>query len=73
MALRDLEPVPLKRWQAERFLDQLAAEPFMCMVVEEGGEVHLYSCGLEPEHLDRIREHLMQVTTEKEADGDGQG
>lgn len=70
--MADLNPTPLKEWQAEKFLDRLAREPFMCVVVEKGGEVHLYSCDLDPEHLTRIRDHLKRIMQEEDTDADNQ-
>lgn len=70
------EPVPPKSEATElsveesaRFLHTLADDPFIALVVTAEGEVQIYGKGLEPEHIERIKQVLTQVmSNEQEAE-----
>ena len=55
--------VSLTANKAAKFLNLLAEEPFVCVVVVEGG-LHLFSKDMDEEQLQRIRDSL--VTIEKD-------
>lgn len=52
------EVASLDRERARKFLKQLAEDPFVAVVVTETGEVQIFSKGIEPDHLDRIKSVL---------------
>ena len=56
--------------RSRKFLRQLAEDPFIAVVVTDG-EVRVFSKGIEPDHLDRIKNVLTQITRE-EADGEAE-
>lgn len=74
MATRDSDerPVSLGLKRTRKFFDQLASDPFMAVVVADDGEVQIFSKGIEPEHLDRIKKVLSDLE-EGDADGEDEG
>jgi hypothetical protein len=46
--------------RSRKFLRTLAKDPFLAVLVDDQGEVTIYSKGLEPEHLDRIKQVLSE-------------
>jgi hypothetical protein len=71
MATRDSEerPVSLSLTRTRRFFDQLASDPFVAIVVADDGEVQIFSKGIEPDHLERIKKVLTDL---REGDEDGE-
>ena len=50
----------LSEAKARRFLNLLAEESFVCLVVTDD-ELHLFSKGMEPAQIDRIKDNLAQI------------
>lgn len=57
--------------RSRKFLRRLAEDPFIAIVVTDG-EVRVFSKDIEPDHLDRIKNVLTDITRE-EADGEAEG
>lgn len=66
--MADTEPISLSERAAGKFLRDLAAEPFLCVVIMDD-EVRFYSKKVDPERLARARESLMEAM----GDDDGNG
>lgn len=60
----DSEAISLDAERTKKFLRTLAEDPFLAVTVEADGEVTIYSCGLEPEHLERIKQALSDIQQE---------
>lgn len=43
-----------------RFLSTLRTDPFLAVLIDSDGEITIYSKGLEPKHLERIRRVLLK-------------
>lgn len=57
--------------RSRKFLRTLAEDPFIAVVVAEDGEVRVFSKGIEPDHLARIKSVLTDLTREEDtADGE---
>lgn len=57
-------PVSLDVRRASKFFRRLADEAFLAIVVDDEGELCIFTKGIEPEHIDRIREVLKEIITE---------
>lgn len=55
------KPVELDLRRANKFLDHLAADPFVCIVVTDEGELHIFSKEMTPEQLERIKDRLTEI------------
>lgn len=51
--------------RSRKFLNLLAEEPFVAVVVTDG-EVRVFSKGIEPDHLERIKQVLRDLNDETE-------
>jgi len=51
--------------KAKRFLRHLKNQPFVTLVVDDDGDVHVYVKGVHPEVVERITELVEQLTEEK--------
>lgn len=54
-------PVSLDVRRATKFFRRLADEAFLAIVVDDEGELQIFTKGIEPEHIDRIREVLKEI------------
>lgn len=54
----------LDQERTKKFLNRLAQDPFIAIVVTEDDEVRIFGKGIEPEHIDRIREVLSEIQRE---------
>lgn len=62
MAQEQNEPVSLDRERTRKFLNALAEDPFLAIVVTEEGQVKIFSStDLEPDHIERIKEVLVEI------------
>ncbi len=61
MATKKDEPVSLDRERTRKFLNTIAEEPFLAIVVTGDDEVRIFAKDLEPEHIDRVREALIEI------------
>jgi hypothetical protein len=52
--------VDLNATQAGKFLELLAEEPFVCVVVVDDG-LHLFSKGMDDEQVAKIKEQLVDI------------
>lgn len=57
-------PVSLDVRRTTKFFRRLADEAFLAIVVDDEGELRIFTKGIEPEHIDRIREVLKEIITE---------
>ena len=56
------EPISLDLERTRKFLNALAEDPFLAIVVTEEGQVKIFSSqDLEPDHVERIREVLVEI------------
>lgn len=65
MAENEREVFSLDSERSRKFLETIAAEPFLTVVVTSN-EVVIYGKDIESDHLDRIKNVLVQLTEEGE-------
>jgi anti-sigma-K factor RskA len=51
----------LEEKRASRFLDALARDPFVCIIVTNDGQVQIVSSQISEEHLLRIKKVLKEI------------
>lgn len=53
--------VSLDLARANKFLDHLAADPFVCIVRTDEGELHIFSKDMPAEQMERIKDRLSKI------------
>lgn len=57
----EAEVISLNRERGQKFLNVLAKEPFLALVVSADGELQIFTKGIEPDHLEQIRNFLREI------------
>lgn len=58
-------PTSLNNEKTRRFFKRLADDPFIAIVVDDEGELQIFTKGIDDEHLERIRTVLREIVDQE--------